>query len=154
MSGTAPLLDAHEAPPLALKELYKRYQRLKFEDLDLDPEVLDFNKDHLGDDVEVSKPIKSSYLESIFSRFVEADDSKLSIQEDSPVYIHKRLPGRNLPFCTFFLKSYKFLFRATSSQISLGLRDSLNLMAGRSPDTTSTITNIRAGKVTFTYTSS
>jgi len=93
MDRNAPLLDAHQAPPPGLKEFYKRYQRLKFEDLELDSKILDFNRAHLAGDLEALEPLKLSYLESIFRRFGE-DGSNLFIPQDSPIYSHKKLPGR------------------------------------------------------------
>lgn len=101
------LLDAHEAPPPGLKEVYKRYQKLTLEDLASDPEVLDFSKARFGDDIEILKPIPFSNLESIFGRFVKEDDNNLSITQDAPVYGHKRLPGKNL-FSNNVFGCYKF----------------------------------------------
>ncbi len=100
MDQKLPLLDAHEAPPPRLKELYKRYQKLTLEDLNVDPKVIDFNRARLCDDMEILKPVPSAHLESIFNRFVKESDNHLSITQDSLVYGHKRLPGKNLPFLT------------------------------------------------------
>lgn len=94
MDEKTPMLDAHEAPPPGLKELYKRYQKLKFEDLEADSNILDFNRGHLTGDVEALEPLKLSHLESIFRRFVEDDSSDLFIPQDSTIYSHKKLPGR------------------------------------------------------------
>lgn len=98
MDENSPLLDSQEPPPPVLKELYKRYQRSKLEDLDFDAEVLDFDRAPLGDDLEILAPIPASHLESIFRRLVKADDSNKSITKDSSVYGHKSLPGKNLLF--------------------------------------------------------
>ena len=37
-------LDPHEAAPDAIKILYKRYQRLALEEIDADPQILDFKR--------------------------------------------------------------------------------------------------------------
>jgi hypothetical protein len=94
MVEKAPMLDAREAPPPGLKELYKRYQKLNCEDLELDSSILDFNRGHVTSDVEALEPLKMSHLESIFRRFVEDDSSDLFIPQDPPIYSHKKLPGR------------------------------------------------------------
>lgn len=104
MSEPTPFLDAHQAPPQGLKELYKRFQRLKIDELDSDPEILDFEKVQLLDAVEILEPIKSSLLTSIFSRFAAEDNGNLSYIQDAPVYCHKKVPGRGL---------YVFLYSIT-----------------------------------------
>jgi hypothetical protein len=149
MDETPPLLDAHEAPPLGLKELYKRYQKLKLEDLDFDLEVLDFNKACLGGDMEVLKPIPSPHLESIFSRFVQEDSNSSSVTQDALVYGHKKLPGKNLfSYCARVLQ---FPPSSYCIRILVGLvRDSLNLMRGRPPHTSSATANKCAKKTAFT----
>jgi hypothetical protein len=96
MSEPAPLLDARQVPPQGLKELYKRYQKLKIDDLEFDSEILDFKKDPPLDGIEVLEPIKSSDLASIFRRFAEGENGNPSIVQDSPVYGLKKLPGRDL----------------------------------------------------------
>jgi hypothetical protein len=83
-----------QAPPAGVKELYKRYQKLKFEDLELDSKILDFNGGHLPSDVEALEPLKLSYLESLFKRFGEEGDSNVFVSQDSPIYSHKKLSGR------------------------------------------------------------
>jgi hypothetical protein len=93
MDRDAPLLNAQTLPP-GLKELYKRYQKLKFEDLELDSEILDFNRSHLSGDVEALEPLKFAYIESLFKRFVEKGDGKVFASQDSPIYSHNKLPGR------------------------------------------------------------
>lgn len=149
MDGKPLLLDAHEAPPVGLKELYKRYQKLKLEDLDFDLEVLDFNKARVGDDMEVLKPIPSPYLESIFSRFVQEESDGSSITQDALVYGHKRLPGKNLfSYCTRVLQFPPSSYRI---RILVGpVRDSLNLMRGRPPHTSSATATKCAKKTAFT----
>jgi len=94
MDENAPLLDAHQSPPAGLKQLYKRYQKLKFEDLEHDSKILDFNGSHLPNDVEALEPLKPSYLEPLFKRFDEQDGSNVFVSQDSPIYSHKKLPGR------------------------------------------------------------
>jgi alkylated DNA repair protein alkB homolog 1 len=98
MSESAPLLDAHRAPPHGLKELYKRYQKLNIDDLDSDSKILDFEKYQPPDDVEVLEPIKSSHLTSIFSRFAAEENGNLSMLQDAPIYRHKTMPGRYFSF--------------------------------------------------------
>jgi hypothetical protein len=149
MDEKPPLLDAHAAPPAGLKELYKRYQKLKLEDLDIDPEVLDFNKAHLGDDVEVLKPIPSPHLGSIFSRFVQEDGNNSSVTQDALVYGHKRLPGKDLfSYCARVLQCSPSSY---CIRVLVGLgKDSLNLMRGRLPHTSSAAANKCARKTAFT----
>jgi hypothetical protein len=149
MDENPPLLDAHEAPPVGLKELYKRYQKLKLEDLDFDLEVLDFNKARLGDDMEVLKPIPSQHLESILSRFVQEESNSSSITQDALVYGHERLPGKNLfSYCARVLQ---FPPSSYHIRILVGLvGDSLNLMRGRPPHTSSATANKCAKKTALT----
>lgn len=103
MDEKAPSLDAHQGPPPGLKELYKRYQKLKFEDLELDSSILDFNRGHFTDDVEALEPLKLSHLQSVFRRFVEEDGSDLLISQDSPIYSHEKLPGRQNMMLPYFV---------------------------------------------------
>jgi hypothetical protein len=111
MSGDLPSLNAHESPPHALKELYKRYQKLKLEDLDFDSKVIDLSKNYISDDTVILKPIPLAHLQSIFGRFVDEDDKLLATIQDSPVYSQKRLPGRRFYFMlrfSFKLISFEF----------------------------------------------
>jgi hypothetical protein len=96
MDEKSPLLDVHETLPPDLKNLYKRYQRLRLEDLAFDTEVLDFSKFPIGDEIEILSPIPSFHLDTIFSRFVKVRENKLTKTQDAPVYGHKRLPGKIL----------------------------------------------------------
>jgi hypothetical protein len=135
MSELAPLLDAHQAPPQGLKEQYKRYQKLKTEDLDFDPEIKDFGKAQLPDGVEILEPINSTHLASIFSTFAEGDNGNQSMIQDAPVYSHKKLPGRNLFYFPIFHDPVLF----SKALISESLPSCQDLMARRSPYTASAI---------------
>lgn len=143
MDAKPPLLDAHEAPPSGLKELYKRYQKLKLEDLAFDTEVLDFSKARLGDDIEILKPIPSSHLESIFSRFVKEEDNNFFITQDAAVYGYKRLPGKN-PFSNTVIECYNFPFQVIIFESYRPCQRFIESNGGRSPHTSGAASNKRA----------
>lgn len=114
MTEATPMLDAHGVPPKVLKELYKRYQKLKLDDLDTDLEILDFKRAQIQADIELLELIESSRLASIFSGFAKEECSNLSMLKDAPVYSHKRLPGMAVFYSLLF---YQYIFTFNDAEI-------------------------------------
>lgn len=83
-------LNAHEAPPQQLKDIFKKYQRLKLNEIHHDQEL--FNT---GNNKQAAGSIPSDRLHRVFSEFLDVPDA-LEIQELGPAHIYspKELPGR------------------------------------------------------------
>jgi hypothetical protein len=114
MDNAGPSLNPYEAPPLEMKAIFKRYQKMKVAEINGDEAVIDFSRSQLPHDVTVLESIKSSRLVHIFDQFyVEDEDNSFSIK-DSPVYSQSALPGNNVSA----VMSH-FQFRAIFYYISL-----------------------------------
>ena len=98
-------LDPHEKPPDHIRNVYKKYQKMKLRDLDKDPDIIDFKRglsEEQKRNIKVIKEYKPEELASAFRAFEgiqEPTDSQGSLI-DSPilVYEHSNMPG----ICHFF----------------------------------------------------
>lgn len=87
-------LDAHERPPAALRELYKRLRKLK--DPEADPKVLvldGLEKDALPAGIRLERCLASASLASAFDRFMGCSTMGDHAFEDVPVFTTEALPG-------------------------------------------------------------
>lgn len=85
-------LDPHARPPEKIKDLYKRYQKLKGNALLKDPELLDLQRDHVSlvrvGEVSVDEQERT---EKLFFRG-EQEVLKMPTQP-LPIYAHEAMPG-------------------------------------------------------------
>jgi hypothetical protein len=89
-----PSLNPHEAPPVDLKDIFKKHQKAKLLDCEADPNILDFNKTPLPLGIKLKETISSSKLAPIFHHFAPEDDHSCHGRDGSPVYCHDALPGK------------------------------------------------------------
>ena len=81
--------------------------------MDQDSGILDFSKAQMPDNIERSRVIDSSHLETIFRKFVQEEGDSDLLLEDPAVYCHKALPGKEASLRSFLivpsLRSYRTL---------------------------------------------
>jgi alkylated DNA repair protein alkB family protein 1 len=105
-------LDPHERPPDSIRSVYKKYQKIKLEALNNDPDIV-----HLaGDDasapaantkVHLIKEYAAKDLTATFYAFAgqDAQLGHMSIPTSVPVYEHDDMPGREYLHFKFHLDS-------------------------------------------------
>lgn len=101
-------LDPREQPPAALKDVFKKYQKMKAEDVLADEQILDFTRRDLFSGLEIQGKLTPENLRPVFRSFV--GDESIGFEdfkdfEDVPFYTFKPLPGR----IVFFLRSESLL---------------------------------------------
>ena len=103
-------LDPHEKPPDHIRNVYKKYQKMKLRDLGKDPDIIDFKRglsDEQKRHIKVIKEHKPEELAPAFRAFEgiqEPIDSQGSLI-DSPilVYEHSDMPGIYHSFRLFYI---------------------------------------------------
>jgi len=88
--------NPYASPPAEMKDLFKKYQKLKAtNDLDNESDLIDFRKvNQLPEEVIVDGCIPSDQLLSVFQNFA-GEDCRVLGAEDAIIYTHKLLPGKN-----------------------------------------------------------
>jgi hypothetical protein len=95
-------LDPHERPPDGIRNVYKKYQKMKLNDLDLDGDIIDLSNDASASSsgrVRVVREYTAEDLTAIFQAFAGEDGVELQdtdIPRSIPVYEHEDMPGRRL----------------------------------------------------------
>jgi alkylated DNA repair protein alkB family protein 1 len=93
-------LDPHERPPMSIRNVYKKYQKMKLKDLDRDQEIIDLSSDASASSsskVRVVKQYAAEDLTATFRAFA-GEDAKLEnmgLLNPIPVYEHEDMPGRS-----------------------------------------------------------
>lgn len=87
MREEKPAIDAHEAPPPDLKNLFKKYQKLSLSELEKDEALIDFGRGVTQLDPQSS--ISGAKLSAIFSHFT----GESCTVEDQQIYSPDCLPG-------------------------------------------------------------
>lgn len=94
-------LDPHQRPPDSIRNVYKKYQKMKLKDIDLDEDIIDLSSDasaSLSSKVRVVKQYTAEDLTAIFGSFAgEEGDQELQatrLPKSIPVYEHDDMPGR------------------------------------------------------------
>lgn len=90
-------LDPHARPPGKIKELYKRYQRLKGAALLKDTQLLDLQRNHAS--LQRVGEVSVDEQEKTFKAFLR--DEHASSQAPAcpvPIYAHEAMPGNNIRF--------------------------------------------------------
>ncbi|OJD36600.1 alkylated dna repair protein [Diplodia corticola] len=93
-------LDAHERPPEHIRNVYKKYQKLRGNALNNDPELLDLRDGNAVDQLRVVRSLAPADLRSAFQNFAatEGSDSFTLADTPLPVYEHRHMPGRRNTF--------------------------------------------------------
>ncbi|KAJ9619843.1 hypothetical protein H2203_008114 [Taxawa tesnikishii (nom. ined.)] len=92
--SSKPSLDAHARPPDHLRILYKRYQKMKRQDLDADDVIFDHRKNRLAGFTARSVPQPPLTLQIVFSQFLQSPNERSEIDTAArDFYEHPLLPG-------------------------------------------------------------
>lgn len=98
LQNTMHALDPHERPPEHIRNVYKKYQKMKSHQLDTDNAILDLERDHpdLDRRLRVVEEWDPERLTATFSRFSGDQANMESTPQPSkvPVYEHQDMPGR------------------------------------------------------------
>lgn len=88
-------LNAHETPPQDLKDLFKRYQKLKPDQYFQDENLIGFAPlEHFDNEAfDVLSPIATSQLQKAFDSFLDGEIGDFATAE-CRVYGSRALPGR------------------------------------------------------------
>jgi alkylated DNA repair protein alkB family protein 1 len=118
-------LDPHERPPDGIRNVYKKYQKMKLKDIDLDENIIDLTSDTSTSSdpkVRVVKLYTGEDLNAIFRSFAGEALQAADLPRSTPVYEHSDMPGRkhpNLPNTTNYLSlTLPFPFLAVISSQS------------------------------------
>lgn len=92
-------LDPHQRPPDGIRSVYKKYQKMKPHQLNLDAEIVDLSEGSLPDrdgKVRIVKEVDAARLTASCRAFTGGDvhmgDS--AVQGRLAVYEHEDMPGR------------------------------------------------------------
>lgn len=95
-------LDPHRRPPDGIRYIYKRYQKMKLQHLDHDPEIIDLSRDLSADPktkVRIVKELDADGLTATFRSFAGSDVALNGLESMAtssiPVYEHDDMPGRH-----------------------------------------------------------
>lgn len=96
-------LNAHEAPPQPLKEIFKKYQKIQIVDIDSDEDIIDFTRNVFNDGLIRGRCFTTEHISNAFSKFaVERVSAK-----ETYGWRHKDLPGMLAIRFNIFLHSTK-----------------------------------------------
>jgi hypothetical protein len=91
-------LDPHQRPPDSIRNVYKKYQKMKLKELDQDQVIIDLSSNaaaSANSKVRVVRQYAYQDLAAAFSTFAD-DDAKLhqlDMPTSIPVYEHEDMPG-------------------------------------------------------------
>lgn len=99
-------LNAHDRPPERVRDVYKKYLKIKLPEIDHDEDIVDLEKldvDHLPSSFAISGFLDSKDLRLAFDEFVgragnssnEADHHGGGLIEDIPILMHKKVSGKS-----------------------------------------------------------
>ena len=125
--------DPHERPPDHIRNVYKKYQKMKLRDLDKDPDIVDFKRglsEKQKRHIKVIKEYKPEELTPAFRAFEgiqDPTDSQGSLIDSLIlVYEHSDMPGICYSFIYFislismtFLSNFIALYQPFASKILL-----------------------------------
>lgn len=91
-------MDPHQRPPDSIKDVYKKYQKMKSKDLDQDPDIVDLPTSlHTSakDKVRIVEEWSGNDLTAAFRAFSGQDEQTYAeLPARIPVYEHADMPGR------------------------------------------------------------
>ena len=98
-------LDPHERPPINVRNVYKKYQRMKLKELDRDQDIIDLSSDTSASSnrkVHVVKEYAAEDLTATFLAFAGKDENieDLDLPASMPVYEHEDMPGKTVSLVT------------------------------------------------------
>ncbi|KAK8241247.1 alkylated DNA repair protein AlkB [Phyllosticta capitalensis] len=92
-------LDAHQRPPTHLRNVYKKFQKLRGSALESDPDLLDLTRPTTRDQLRVIRTIDPANTHILFQEFARAESSATEplaapiASAPVPVYEHPHMPG-------------------------------------------------------------
>ncbi|KAJ5168764.1 uncharacterized protein N7482_004358 [Penicillium canariense] len=93
-------LNAHDRPPEAVRQCYKKYTKLPLSDIDNDPGILDLQRidpDQLPESITISQYMSSQNLRLAFDDFIRgghaSDQEHAPLAENIPVFTHNAVSG-------------------------------------------------------------
>jgi hypothetical protein len=94
-------LDPHERPPITIRNVYKKYQKMKSKALDQDQDIIDLSSDAAASSnskVRVIKEYAAQDLTATFRAFAgeDAELEHIRLSSSIPVYEHEDMPGKAL----------------------------------------------------------
>lgn len=98
-------LNAHDRPPERIRNVYKKYQRIKTPEIDLDADIIDLEKldmDSLPAPFAISGFLDSKKLRLAFDEFMGKMDPSATLNhgggliEDVPVFTHNKISGKSI----------------------------------------------------------
>lgn len=95
-------LNAHDRPPEAVRQCFKKYSKIHLADVDHDPKVLDLQRvdpDGLPSSLKLSQYMSSQELRLAFDDFVRGnhatDREYAPLAENIPVFTHSAISGQH-----------------------------------------------------------
>ncbi|KAL6710133.1 hypothetical protein ACN47E_009924 [Coniothyrium glycines] len=92
-------LDPHERPPDSIRNIYKKYQKLKSKALDEDENIVDFEHETQalnGSKVRIVKHLESTHLQACFQKFAGEPFQDFGPRKNMAVYEHADMPGLHM----------------------------------------------------------
>ncbi|KAL4810833.1 hypothetical protein BDV18DRAFT_2590 [Aspergillus unguis] len=89
-------LNAHEAPPEAVRLRYKQYMKTSLADIDADARIVDLqslNPDDLPSDIVLQRRLNTKDLQPAFDNFVSVSGQAGQVPESIPVFTHRSVTG-------------------------------------------------------------
>ena len=103
-------LDPHERPPESIRNVYKKYQKMKLPELNKDQDIVDLSSNMSASSNSKMRVVREYVVEdltAIFQAFAgeegAADLGDMNIPASIPVYEHEDMPGRenNFTFASY-----------------------------------------------------
>lgn len=100
-------LNAHDRPPEKVRDVYKKYQKIKLPEIDHDEDIIDLEKldvDNLPSPFAISGFLDSKELRLVFDEFVgrtgntstTRDHNGGVLIENIPILTHKKVSGKSV----------------------------------------------------------
>lgn len=93
-------LDAHDRPPEAVRQCYKKYSKISLSDVDSDSGILDLQRvdpDDVPGSLTLSQYVSSQELRLAFDDFIRGGHASkkedASLAENIPVFTHNAVSG-------------------------------------------------------------
>ena len=101
-------LDPHQRPPEEMRNVYKKYQKMKLSDLSQDREIVDLENgpsDLHKSNVSIIEELDPESLSNGFRGFAGRSAGFEDFTSPKPVYEHSDMPGRKLDLASFIYSS-------------------------------------------------
>ncbi|KAL2820993.1 hypothetical protein BDW59DRAFT_111972 [Aspergillus cavernicola] len=88
--------NAHEAPPDAVRQRYKQYQKTSLSEINADASIVDMQSlvaHELPSEVALTRWISAEDLQPAFDKFVDSSGETEEPQRNIPVYTHRSITG-------------------------------------------------------------